>query len=95
MALFKQIELDNGVVINYHRISGINKITNNCTILEISGYTNQNKRNEEIIGLRTGETINVYIDSTVISIDYDEDRTIKDYYTYLKTTEKYNGAIDV
>ena len=28
MALKKEIELDNGIILNYHRITSINKITN-------------------------------------------------------------------
>jgi hypothetical protein len=27
-------------------------------------------------------------------VNYDEDTTIKDWYAYLKTTEKYSGAED-
>ena len=33
MGLKKQIELDNGIVTNYHRIVSINKITNNSIII--------------------------------------------------------------
>ena len=28
MALQKEVELDNGVIVNYHRITSLNKITN-------------------------------------------------------------------
>lgn len=94
MALLKTIELDSGVVLNYHRIVTITKITNYSTVLEIAGYTSQSKREQEVQQLKNGEEITVYIDTTFMSVDYDEDTTIKDWYGYLKTTEKYSGAED-
>ena len=48
MALIKEIELDNGVVVRYHRIVSINKITNNCNLIEVASYTTEDKRKEEI-----------------------------------------------
>ena len=47
MALKKQIELDNGVIVNYHRIVSLNKITNVGNIIEIASYSSRNKREEE------------------------------------------------
>ena len=94
MALLKTIELDSGIVLNYHRIVTISKITNHSTILEIAGYTSEAKRDQEIRQKENKETITVYIDTTLMSVDYDENTTIKDWYNYLKTTEKYSGAED-
>lgn len=47
MALQKQIELENGVVINYHRVTSLNKITNISNTIEVSSYTNENQRLKE------------------------------------------------
>ena len=94
MALLKSIELNNGVVLNYHRIVTITKITNHSIVLEIAGYTSQEKREQEIRQFKNGEDINVYIDTSFINVDYDETTTIKDWYDYLKTTDKYSGAED-
>ena len=94
MALLKTIELDSGIVLNYHRIVTITKVTNRTTILEIAGYTSKEKRELEIQQFKNGEEITVYIDTSFMSVDYDEKTTIKDWYDYLKTTEKYNGAED-
>lgn len=94
MALLKTIELDSGVVLSYHRIVTITKVTNHSTILEIAGYTSKEKRELEIQQLKNGEEITAYIDTTFMSVDYDEDTTIKDWYAYLKTTEKYKDAED-
>ena len=94
MALLKEIELENGIILNYHRIVTITKVTNNSTILEIAGYPSKKKREQEIQQFTNGEDITVYIDTSFISVDYDEESTIKDWYAYLKTTDKYAGAED-
>lgn len=95
MALLKEIELPSGVIVNYHRIVNISKITNNKVIVEVSSYTSQKKREEEIEKLAAREGMNIFIETDFIDTKYDEDKTIKDYYEYLKTTEKYSGAEDV
>lgn len=95
MALLKAIELQNGVIVNYHRIVSINKITNHSTRLEIASYINKDKRELEIEQMANREDITVYIDTEYISLDYDEASTIKDWYEYLKTTDKYSGAENV
>lgn len=95
MALLKQIELDSGIILNYHRIVAITKVTNHSTILEVAGYTSKEKRDQEISQLMNGEEVTVYIDTSFMSADYDENTTIKDWYDYLKTTEKYLDSEDV
>lgn len=47
MALKKEIELENGVVLNYHRIVSLNKITNVSNIIEVASYTNEKQRTKE------------------------------------------------
>ena len=94
MALIKTIELDSGIVLNYHRIVTITKVTNHATILEIAGYTSKEKRELEVQQLNNGEEITAYIDTSFMSVEYDENTTIKDWYDYLKTTEKYSNAED-
>lgn len=47
MALQKEIELENGVILNYHRITSLNKITNIANSIEISSYTNEKQRLKE------------------------------------------------
>ena len=44
MALQKQINLKNGISLNYHRITSFNKITNINTIIEVSSYINKEQR---------------------------------------------------
>lgn len=98
MALKKQIELENGVTVNYHRIVSINKITNSSIIIEIASYINENKRQEEVNYYNSEEqdkSMNVFIDTTYVNVEYDENKTIQDLYDYLKTTEKFENAEDV
>ena len=94
MALLKPIELDSGIVLNYHRIVTITKITNHSTVLEVAGYTSKEKRELEIQQLKNGEEVTAYIDTAFINVNYDEDTTIKDWYAYLKTTDEYKDAED-
>lgn len=94
MALVKSVELNNGVVVTYHRIVSINKITNKSIIIEVASYINESKRQEEIEKQESGEPMNIYIDTTYLNKDYDETETIEDLYDYLKTTDKFKNAQD-
>ena len=49
MALQKEIELENGIIVNYHRIVSLNKITNVGNIIEIASYVSKKKRDEEAL----------------------------------------------
>ena len=92
MGLKKEIELNNGIVLNYHRIVSINKITNHSTIIEIASYTSEEKRNVEKEALEKGEAFDVYIHKTFFNKEYDEADTIENLYDYLKTTEMFENA---
>ena len=98
MALSKKIELDNGIIVNYHRIVSINKITNNTTLIEVSSYTNEEKRQEEkdyYASTEENKSMNVFIETNYIEKKYNENDTIQDCYDYLKTVEPFTDAIDV
>lgn len=92
MALNKKIELENGIVLNYHRIVSINKITNQNTIIEIASYTSEEKRDIEKEALENGEAFDVYIHTTYVDKEYDETDTIENLYEYLKETEIFKDA---
>ena len=47
MALQKKIELENGVILNYLRITSLNKITNINNIIEVSSYISKSQRDKE------------------------------------------------
>lgn len=92
MALKKKVELDNGIILNYHRIVSINKITNQNTIIEIASYTSEEKRDIEKEALENGEAFDVYIHTTYVDKEYDETDTIENLYEYLKETEIFKDA---
>lgn len=97
MALSKSIELENGIVVTYHRIVSINKITNNSNVIEVASYTSKEKREEEKEYYNSEEvdkSMSVFIDTTYIDKEYEENETIEDVYDYLKTTDKFKDAED-
>ena len=97
MALKKKIILDNGIIVNYHRIVSINEMINNSIIIQIASYINENERKKEIDyynSLDEDKRINVFIESTIINKEYSENENIKDIYNYLKTIEKFKDAED-
>lgn len=94
MALKKSIELDNGVVVNYHRIVSINKVTNVANIIEVASYTNELKREEEKEAIENNKEMNVFINTQYINAEYDEAITIENTYEHLKTLEQFKDAED-
>lgn len=92
MAIIKEIELENGVKVNYHRVVSINKVTNNQNIIEIASYTNKEKRKEEVE--KIGQETNIFIHTTYLNTPYDEKININNVYEYLKTLEQFKNAID-
>lgn len=98
MALKKEIILDNGIIVKYHRINNIQKITNKTTIIEISSYIDENQRNKEIEYYAINDinkSMNVFIVTTYIEKEYNETDTIEEIYNYLKTIEMFKDAEDV
>lgn len=101
MALEKEIELENGIKVSYHRIVSVTKITNNQTIIEVASYTSQEKREEEkeylsrAIENNNYEQSNIFIHTTYINAPYEESRQIQDYYDYLKLTDEFGRADDI
>ena len=98
MALQKEITLENGITLKYHRIVSINKITNNTTIIEVASYINKSERQKEIDYYNSTEeekSMNVFIETNYIEKKYNEIDTIEELYNYLKTLEMFKDAIDV
>ena len=47
MALKKNITLNNGIILNYHRVVSVNNITNQTSIIEVASYINEEQRLKE------------------------------------------------
>ena len=98
MALQKEIELESGIVVTYHRITSFNKITNVSNIIEVSSYTTEGKRKDEkeyYNSEKEDKAMDIFIETEYINKEYDENETIKDAYDYLKTLDKYKNSEDV
>lgn len=94
MGLLKDKELENGVIVKYHRIVSINNIINNQSIIEVASYTSEEKREEEKLAIENGEDMNVYIDTNYYIKEYEEETSIKKMYDYLKTIEEFSDSIN-
>lgn len=98
MALKKKIELENGIIVNYHRIVSINKVTNNCNIIEVASYTSEKQRDKEkeyYKSIEKDKRMNVFIETEYIQKEYSENETIEECYEYLKKIDKFKDAEDV
>ena len=94
MALIKEIEISNGVKVNYHRVVSVNNITNFVSVIEVASYTSKAKRQEEKDALANHVDMDVFIHSEYLEMPYDEELDVSSSYDYLKTLEKYSNAID-
>lgn len=95
MAIQKEIVLENGITVKYHRVVSVNNITNHASIIEVGSYTSEEKRNEEKEKLANNEPMNIFINTEYLNIDYDKDMNVNNAYEHLKTLDKYSEAQDV
>ncbi len=100
MALIKNIELDNGIVLSYHRINTVLIYTNRQINIEVTSYINQAQREKEIeIEERIKETgvsedLNTFTETKYYSTEYNEEFSVNSAYEYLKTLEVFTDATD-
>lgn len=94
MALIKEIVLDNGIVLNYHRIASVHNITNQASIIEVASYTSKSKRDDEKEALKNNEPMDIFIHSDYMEIPYNQTLDVDEAYEYLKTLDKYKNAIN-
>lgn len=94
MALIKEIELENGVKVNYHRIVSVNNVTNHASIIEVCSYTSGEKREQEKEAFEKKEFANVFTETKFIEKEYEEDLNVVSAYEYLKTLPEFSGCAD-
>lgn len=97
MALKKNIVLENGIPVTYHRVIGINNIINQETLIEVGSYINEEQRDKEKEWYKNGgnEASYVFFNTVYYSIEYNKDLNVDNAYEYLKTLEIFEGAEDV
>lgn len=94
MAIIIDKELPNGVKLEYFRIASLTTVVNVHSIIEVVGYTSQEKREEEQ-GADPETGCDVYTDAQYISVDYDPDFSVNKAYALLKAMPGWEGAEDV
>ena len=96
MALLKPIKQSNGIILTYHRIKDIRNVINDKTYIEIASYVDEEEREREKKQPKySPRRDEVYIIYSNEEVKYNDTLTIREAYEYLKTTDKYKGAIDV
>lgn len=98
MALKKKIQKPNGLTLEYHRIAMVKIDTNlQCTMLVYS-YLDESSRLKEKevlkVGIDKGEPL-PYVESEYMSLEYDENMSIKNAYEWLKKQPAFADAVDV
>ena len=94
MAIIKEITLENGVVLNYHRVVSVNNITNQASIIEVAGYTSKEKREEEKEKIENAQPMNIFIDTKYLDVPYDADLNVISAYEHIKTLDYYSNCTD-
>lgn len=96
MALLKAIKQENGIVLNYHRISNIRNVVNDKTYIQILSYVDEEEREKEKKQPKySPNKTEIYLVSSIETIPYNDALTIENAYEYLKTLEKYEGSEDI
>ncbi len=94
MAIKKAIKLENGIVVNYHRVTRIEKVTNIQNVIEVTSYISEEARQEEKTKA-PNEDKDIYTYTYTKVVPYDESMDIKNVYEYLTTLEKYKDGVEV
>ena len=97
MALKKDLILENGIVLTYHRVVSVTNITNQKSIIEVASYLNsdQRQREKDWYMSNSKDNMNVYINATYFSKEYDKELNVDNAYEYLKTLDEFKDAEDV
>ena len=96
MALLKAIKQNNGIVLNYHRISDIKNIVNDKTYLNVISYIDKEEREKEQKQPKySPNKQEIYKVNNIYDLPYNDTLTIEDAYEYLKTLEDFEGSEDV
>lgn len=97
MALYKEVRLDNGITLNYHRIRNIQIETNVANWVEITSYLDKVAREKEIEYYSDDDDVtewNGYTETSMLEMPYDQNMTVDSCYEKLKKMEKFNGCVD-
>lgn len=98
MAIKKEIQKPNGVVLNYHRIASVKiEVNQQCTIL-VESYLNEDGRNYEkayAAGEVDGREVMPYTFAEYLHLEYNPELNVRSAYEWLKQQPEFEGAEDV
>lgn len=89
MALYKPVTQADGITTNYHRISFIETHINSHISIVVFSYVDRVARDTE------NSEIQPYMKSTTYETAYQENMTIEEAYSYLKSLPALGGADDI
>lgn len=96
MALLKAIKQENGIVLNYHRISDIKNVVNDKTYIGVLSYVDEEEREKEKNQPKYSPNKKpIYIISSIEKIPYNDTLTIEEAYEHLKILPEFEGSEDV
>lgn len=96
MALKKDIVLDNGIIVKYHRIEKIDIRVNRIILISVISYLNESEREKEKdFEPDKGSPNVVFKKEFTKEKEYEENYSIKQAYEYLKTLPEFKGAENV
>ena len=91
MGLYREIELESGVTVKYHRVVSVNTVTNVQDVVEVASYTSQAKREES----RDPES-DVFVNTSFFAAPYGICPTVQSAYEWLKVSvPEFEDALDV
>lgn len=91
MALYKNIIQEDGVPTSYHRILFLMKTINRHNSIAVLSYVDNNARNNE----KESVLAQPYCKNITYELPYDENMTVEDAYSYLKTLPHFENAEDI
>ncbi|MEG0990997.1 hypothetical protein [Gordonibacter sp.] len=97
MAIAKDIQLDNGVRVLYHRVVAVSIYTNVQVTIELRSYASEGKRAEERIATETSQPMDVFTRSRFYQAPYDnKSMTVAAAYEWIKANvAEFRDAVDV
>lgn len=93
MALKKKITTENGIPVEYHRVSTVCVNVNCECVVVVYGYADGGIRAMELED-DGEERYPMHVHEDVLSIPYSDDLNVSKAYEWLKTLPRYEGAED-
>jgi len=97
MALKKDITLNNGIVVSYHRVVSITNSINLYTMIEVGSYLSEEFRQKEKEWYKNNKDgyFDVFMNTTYHQMEYNKEINVDNVYEYLKTLDIFEGSEDV